>query len=56
MLMVELLLHLAVSTTNPIDFLLQHFSLVGLLLDIAFHVVYFRLSLAHLIFDLVSFL
>ena len=55
LLVVQLLLHLAVSPAYPIDFLLKHLALVCFVLYVAFHLIYFRLSLADLVFDLLCF-
>ena len=38
-LVVQLLLHLAVSTANPINFLLKHLPLVRLVLDALLHLI-----------------
>ena len=55
-LVVQLLLHLAVSTADPIDLLLKHLTLVCLVLDAPFHLVDLCLSLAHLILHLLHLL
>ena len=54
LLEVQLLLHLAVSTADPINLLLKHLALVCLVLNVAFHLIDFRLSLPDLIFDFFS--
>ena len=51
MLVIELLLQLAVTTTDPVNFHLQLLTFICLILDIAFHLVDLLLALADLIFD-----
>ena len=54
--MVHLLFELTVSTSNAVDFLLEHLTLVSLLLNVALHFVDFLLALPNLLFDVVHFL
>lgn len=53
---VHLLLELTVSTSDAVDLLLEHLTLVGLLLDVALHFVYLLLALTDLLLDVVHFL
>ena len=48
--------HLAVSTCEPINFLLKHLTLVGLPLNRTFHLIDLELALADLILDLLKLL
>ena len=54
LLEVQLLLHLAVSAADPINLLLKHLAFVCLVLNVAFHLIDFRLALSDLIFDFFS--
>lgn len=55
-LMVHLLLHLTVSTSDSVDLLLEYLAFVGLILNVALHLVDLRLALADLILDFLRFL